>query len=254
MSTATLPELEDRPQPLGRSRCALRDYRRRGSGEALHKCLFRRGWESPFLKLGVFLETTELGTAQHEVLFRLALPKDRNRIPDVAFTSYERWPKDRPFPFRGNARDVVPDLAVEVVSPGDLVEELLTKIDEYFRAGVRLVWIVHCNLKQVHVYRSIDDSMIRVLTEADDLDGEDVLPGFRVPVASFFPPSIPEEYDDYRTLADSMFHDRHRKDRFAAPARQKRAEDRLRTHSRLRSLRAMHVRVSDLRRNRQRGR
>ena len=144
-----------------------------------------------FRKLGLFLDAKDLGEAQHDALFRLALPENRCRIPSVAFTSYERWPKDRPYPFRSNIRDVVPDLAVEVVGSGDFVEDLLTKIDEYFRAGVRLVWVVHCNLKQVYVYRSA--TVIRVLTDADDLEGEDVLPGFRVPVASLFPAAIPEE-------------------------------------------------------------
>lgn len=72
-----------------------------------------------FGNLILFLEHNDIGKAQHEVLFRLPLPKERNRIPDVAFTSYERWPKDRPYPNRGKARNVVPDLAVEVMSPGD---------------------------------------------------------------------------------------------------------------------------------------
>jgi len=139
-----------------------------------------------FQKLSVFLEGSELGQAQHEVLFRLALPKDRNRIPDVAFTSYKRWPQDRPFPFGGNARDVVPDLAVEVVGPGDYCDELIEKIQEYLEAGVRLIWIVYCKVRQVHVYDS--SSLIRKLVSSDYLDGGDVIPGFRIPVSSIFPP------------------------------------------------------------------
>ena len=144
-----------------------------------------------YRKLGQFLDKNDLGQTQHEVLFRLPLPRDRNRIPDVAFTSYERWPRDRPFPYRGNARDVVPDLAVEVVSPTDFIEELLTKIDEYFRAGVRLVWLVHCSLKMIYVYRSNTD--VRILSETEDLDGGEVLPGLRISVASLFPPVIRPE-------------------------------------------------------------
>ena len=68
-------------------------------------------------RVGNFAETKDLGVAVTETLFRLALPVDRNRRPDVAFVSFERWPKDRPMVYRDNAWDVVPDLAVEVVSP-----------------------------------------------------------------------------------------------------------------------------------------
>jgi Uma2 family endonuclease len=138
-----------------------------------------------------YLAKNAIGIAEYEALYRLPIPEDRNRRPDVSFVSYDRWPKDRPVPYRGNARDVVPDLAVEVVSPNDLVEELTTKIDEFFRARVRLLWVVHCNLRQVYVYRS--STSIEVLTDADELKGDDVLPGFQVAIASLFPPVVPPE-------------------------------------------------------------
>jgi Uma2 family endonuclease len=144
-----------------------------------------------FRKLSAFLDQNDIGQPQHEVLFRLPLPEERNRIPDVSFTSYERWPKDRLFPNRGKARDVAPDLAVEVISPGDEVAELMIRLDEFFRAGVRLVWVVHCNLRHVHVWESL--TSIRVVTATDELDGGSVLPGFRVPVASLFPPMTPDD-------------------------------------------------------------
>ena len=144
-----------------------------------------------FRRLSVFLDQNEIGEAQLGALFHLKLPKDRSRIPDVAFISYERWPKNRPFPYRGNLRDVVPELTVEVVSPNDGIEELMTKLDEYFRAGVRLVWIVHCNLRQVYVYQSL--TSIRVLTETEELEGGDVLPGFRTPIGRLFPAVLLEE-------------------------------------------------------------
>lgn len=67
----------------------------------------------------------------------------------------------------------------------------MTKLDEFFRAGVRLGWVVHCNLQHIHVYESL--TSIRVVTSADDLDGGSVLPGFRVRVASLFPPMASED-------------------------------------------------------------
>lgn len=135
-------------------------------------------------KLNEFAEAHALGEAVVETLFRLSLPDDYNRRPDVALVSYQRWPKDRPLPEDDNAWDVVPDLAVEVVSPTDRAEDLLEKVDEYFRAGVRLVWVLYPRRRLVHVYESL--TQIRGLTRTDELDGGTVLPGFRLPLATLF--------------------------------------------------------------------
>ncbi len=132
-----------------------------------------------------------LGRAATEGLFRLPLARDRdrNRQPDVAFVSFDRWPRERPVPHAVKAWDVVPDLAVEIVSPTDRVEELFDKIAEYFEAGVSLVWVLLPNLRIVQVYESL--TRIRGLTAADELDGGAVLPGFRTPVAALFPEAAP---------------------------------------------------------------
>ncbi len=132
-----------------------------------------------------------LGRAITEGLFRLPLARDRNRNrqPDVAFVSFGRWPRERPVPRAVKAWDVVPDLAVEIVSPTDRVEELFDKIAEYFEAGVSLVWVLLPNLQMVQVYDSL--TQVRGLTAADELDGGAVLPGFRTPVAALFPEAAP---------------------------------------------------------------
>ena len=57
------------------------------------------------------------GRAMTEMLFHLPAPINRDRRPDVALVSYQRWAKHRPLPAKGNAWDVVPNLATEVVSP-----------------------------------------------------------------------------------------------------------------------------------------
>lgn len=137
-------------------------------------------------RMNEFAEPQGLGEAVSEVLFHLALPVDRNRRPDVAFVSYERWPKHRPQP-RKDAWDVVPDLAVEVASAHELIEELLTKIDEYFRSGVRQVWVIHPRWRLLYIYDSW--TSVRVLTASDELDGGGVLPGFKLPLATLFPES-----------------------------------------------------------------
>jgi Uma2 family endonuclease len=125
-----------------------------------------------------------LGRAITEALFHLPAPIHRDRRPDVAFVSYERWAKDRPLPATDNAWDVVPNLATEVVSPTDSVEELEQKIAEYFRAGVQLVWVVHPTRSKVHVYQS--PAQITVLSRNEVLDGGTVVPGFQLALAELF--------------------------------------------------------------------
>jgi Uma2 family endonuclease len=136
-------------------------------------------------RVGNFGEQNELGVAVTETLFHLTLPIQRNRRPDAAFVSYERWAKGRRMVHRENAWDVVPELAVEVISPSDLAEDLLDKIDEYFRAGVRLVWVIYPGPRLVYVYDSL--TSVRGLTATDELEGGVVLPGLRLQVTSLFP-------------------------------------------------------------------
>jgi Uma2 family endonuclease len=136
-------------------------------------------------ELYLFASTHPLGRPYTEMLFQLPLNGSRNRRPDVAFVTFQRWPKDRPIPLTDNAWDVVPDLAVEVISPTDLAEEVMQKVVEYFRANVRLVWVIYPQQRLVLVFESL--TQVRVLTQADELDGDPVLPGFRLPLVNLFP-------------------------------------------------------------------
>ncbi len=128
-----------------------------------------------------------LGRAMAEVLFDLP-NVDNNRRPDVAFVSASRWPLNRRVP-RTNAWAVVPEIAVEVVSPTDDMEEVMGKVEEYFRAGVTLVWLVLPAQERVYVYTS--PTAVRVLSRPDELTADPVLPGFRLPLADLFPPPDP---------------------------------------------------------------
>jgi Uma2 family endonuclease len=131
------------------------------------------------------------GAIAVEVIFRLPLPEgaSRNRRPDFAFVSFDRWPIDRPMSSRDNAWDVVPDLTVEVTSPTDFAREQLQKVAEYFQAGVRLVWVVYPDMRCIHVYEAWN--RIRVVTETETLDGGVVLPGFQYPLDRLFGPVVP---------------------------------------------------------------
>ena len=135
-------------------------------------------------KLNEFAQAQALGEAGMETLFHLPLPVDRNRRMDVAFVSYQRWPKGRLQSETDNAWDVVPELAAEVISPHDTVDDLLDRIGEYFRAGVLRVWVVYPRRRLVYVYES--DTKIQILGRADDLDGGGILPGFRLPLTALF--------------------------------------------------------------------
>src|SRR5262245_51845665 len=79
---------------------------------------------------------------------------------------------------------IPPDLAIEVVSPNDFYEENEEKVSEYLGAGVRLVWVVNPSTKTVMVRRP--NKTCTVLDAKEALSGEDVLPGFTVPIAELF--------------------------------------------------------------------
>src|SRR5208283_58881 len=76
---------------------------------------------------------------------------------------------------------IPPDIAIEVTSPNDVIYELEEKVEEYLRAGVRLIWLIHPEVRVIQVIRG-DGSGYR-LRAGDELSGEDVVPGFRCPVA-----------------------------------------------------------------------
>jgi Uma2 family endonuclease len=103
------------------------------------------------------------------------------RRPDVSFIRAERL---------ATAEDaeghcpVAPDLAVEVISRGDLYSQIEEKVDEYLRAGTSLVWVINPKTRTVRVHRR--DGSIADVGEHGELDGEGVLPGFRLRVAELF--------------------------------------------------------------------
>jgi len=136
---------------------------------------------------GPFANAGRLGRVVVEVLFQIDPSGGRKRRPDVAFVSRERWPIERPLPRGMAAWDIVPDLAVEIVSPSDLADEVVDKLADYFRAGVRLVWYVYPSQGLIYVY-NFDDlpKAVLILGAGDELNGDAVLPGFRVPLATIF--------------------------------------------------------------------
>jgi Uma2 family endonuclease len=136
-----------------------------------------------FRALGPYLKANPLGRAAQEMIFDLRPAVDCERRPDVAFVSFERWARDRRIP-QTRSWAVVPDLAVEIVNPSNTADEVAEKLEEYFKVGVRLVWVVYPRQLKVYAYSSPTE--LRVLALGDELDGGDVLPGFHLALSSLF--------------------------------------------------------------------
>ncbi|HJT78843.1 MAG TPA: Uma2 family endonuclease [Gemmataceae bacterium] len=116
-----------------------------------------------------------------ETGFLIARDPDTVRAPDIAFVSQDHIPATGiPRAFWPGA----PDLALEVVSPGDTVFEVDEKVQEWLDAGTRLVWVVNPRRRTVTVYRSATE--VRILTEQDTLEGGETVRGFRCLVRDIF--------------------------------------------------------------------
>lgn len=130
-----------------------------------------------------FAKQHGLGRSVQEMLFDLTTTVGRKRRPDVAYVSYERWACERPIP-RTEAWDVVPNLAVEIISATNLGDDVVDKVAEYFQAGVELAWVIVPSQCQVYAYTSPTD--VRVLTGNDRLAADRLLPGFELPLSELF--------------------------------------------------------------------
>ena len=135
--------------------------------------------------LAIYVRQQKLG-AICDSSTTFTLKNGNKRSPDVSFVSRERLQGLKRPPrgfFRGSS-----DLAVEILSPSDTVEEIHDKIVEYFENDTRLVWVIHPDEKYVLVYHSPEpDGFLR---SANHLDGETVVPGFSMAVSELF-----EEWD-----------------------------------------------------------
>jgi Uma2 family endonuclease len=129
-----------------------------------------------------FVEANDLGMAfGAETGFVVERDPDSVLGADAAFVSHERLATvdnfEKFFPF-------APDLAVEVLSPGNTAREINMKIVMYFAAGSRAVWVFNPKKRTAIVYASPSES--RILDENDTLDGGDVLPGFSLQLFKLF--------------------------------------------------------------------
>ncbi len=129
--------------------------------------------------LDIFVEANGLGEVYTgDVGFLLASDPDLVRAPDVAFVRRERVVRTRKY-YPG-----APDLAVEVVSPDDFYTEVSEKVEMWLAHGAVEIWVVDPRRATVQVFRQGTDV---TLNKGDEIDGGDLLPGFRLPLELIFP-------------------------------------------------------------------
>lgn len=158
----------------------------RGNSGALHGHIC----STLIILLGGYVRLQNLGVILDSST-ALKMKNGNKRSPDIAFFAKERLQGMTELP--SGYLEGAPDLAVEVLSPGNTVEEMEDKIAEYFENGSRLVWIVSPTQHYVLAYRTAQEPD-RLFKSADFLEGEDVIPGLKLPVADLFQPlsfSIP---------------------------------------------------------------
>lgn len=132
--------------------------------------------------LGSFVRTHKLGvTAVAEAGYILARDPDTVRAPDISFIARERMPANG---MPAGFAPIAPDLVVEVMSPSESSDDIQDKLVAYLSAGTRMLWVVFPRTRTVTVYRSLQNA--RILTAADTLGGEDVVPGFACQVSEIF--------------------------------------------------------------------
>lgn len=133
------------------------------------------------LTLGAFVKAHKLGiVVGSSAGFWM---KNRDFLsPDVSFIAKERLQgyKRPPKKFFDGA----PDLAIEVLSPSDTIEALHDKIVDYFDNGSKVVWVINPEERIALVYHSSQPDQL--LRAEDKLSGEDVVPGFSLPVHELF--------------------------------------------------------------------
>ena len=134
------------------------------------------------IELGYFVRRNNLGAVTGPDS-TLRMSSGRVRLPDLCFFARDRLPNgllpSDPVP------SLAPDLAVEVLSEGNTADEIGQKLREYFQSGTRMTWVIHPRTHRVAVYHGPGEPT-RWIDDAGVLDGEQVVPGFVMPVHDLF--------------------------------------------------------------------
>ncbi len=131
--------------------------------------------------IGNYLDSHDLGVLLGADGQLWILPT-KMRLPDVSFIRWDRFP-DGKLP-KDRVYRIAPDLAVEILSEGNTLQEMEMKLDEYFEAGVRLVWYIDPRSRQARIYTARD--RMESIDEGGSLNGADVLPDFQLRLGELF--------------------------------------------------------------------
>ena len=131
---------------------------------------------------GGFVEQNNLGIAIGGAGIYIEQDPDTVRAPDCAFISHARI--TMPLPNRGYIFGLIPDLAVEVVSPDYSVAQAQARARMWLDSGVRLALAAHIATREIISYG--DDGAVQRFGMVDEFNCEPVLPGFTCPVANIF--------------------------------------------------------------------
>jgi Uma2 family endonuclease len=133
------------------------------------------------LAIGKYLEVHPIGEAfSGDTGFTLQTDPLTVRVPDVSFVAAERIPADNPPAFL----PLAPDLVVEIISPSETAKSIAEKVSDYLQAGTPLLWLVYPERQEVQEYRL--DQPFHIYRIDEELDGRDVLPGFRYALRELF--------------------------------------------------------------------
>jgi Uma2 family endonuclease len=134
------------------------------------------------LPLATHVVTHRLGEVLiAEAGFVLRRNPDIMRVPDIAFVQAARVPDDAE---QDRYLRLPPDLVVEVVSPTDRPSDIAEKIADYLAAGGPLIWMAYPQRRVVAIHRP--GHPVEELGEDAMLDGGEIVPGFRLPIADIF--------------------------------------------------------------------
>ena len=131
------------------------------------------------IRLREFAKAHRLGEITVETEFRLAA--DTARTPDIAFVTPERI---KSIDIHRSPGAGAPDLAVEVISPGNRAEDTVKKIHQYLDAGCRTVWVIYPGLRRAEIHSKTG---VQHLREEGQLTEETLRPGFAMRLSDVFP-------------------------------------------------------------------
>jgi Uma2 family endonuclease len=133
------------------------------------------------VRLQLWADQTQAGYVGVEAGYVLERDPDTVRGPDVSYVRGERLPGDE---IPEGFWELVPDLAVEVVSPSETADEVRAKVSDFLQAGTPLVWTIYPRAREVVVHTP--DGLARTYTREMSLEFPGVLPGFVCTVADLF--------------------------------------------------------------------